>query len=89
MAACSDLAPVITILPVEKIKAVVRGSRIRIMTAEKRLGLYSALRHHWAILRKSSVHYRSAVATRFYKVGGFNWFVFGIWLDSAIATCRS
>lgn len=40
----SLFAPVHTILPEEKINAVVRGSRIRIITAAKRLGLYSALR---------------------------------------------
>ena len=38
----SDLAPVTTILPEAKINAVVLGSRIRMMTAAKRLGLYSA-----------------------------------------------
>jgi hypothetical protein len=38
----SDLAPVTTILPEAKIKAVVFGSRIRIITAAKRFGLYSA-----------------------------------------------
>lgn len=32
----SDLAPVTTILPDAKIKAVVLGSRIRMMTAAKR-----------------------------------------------------
>lgn len=42
--ACSDLAPVITIFPELKINAVVLGSRIRIITAEKRFGLYSAFR---------------------------------------------
>lgn len=34
----SDLAPVTTILPEAKIRAVVLGSRIRMMTAAKRLG---------------------------------------------------
>ena len=38
----SDLAPVTTILPEAKISAVVLGSRIRMMTAAKRFGLYSA-----------------------------------------------
>ena len=38
----SDLAPVTTILPEAKIRAVVLGSRIRMMTAAKRFGLYSA-----------------------------------------------
>ena len=40
----SDLAPVHTIFPELKIRAVVLGSRILIITAAKRLGLYSALR---------------------------------------------
>lgn len=34
----SDLAPVTTIFPLAKIKAVVLGSRIRMMTAANRLG---------------------------------------------------
>lgn len=34
----SDLAPVTTIFPLAKIRAVVLGSRIRMMTAAKRLG---------------------------------------------------
>ena len=38
----SDLAPVTTILPEAKINAVVLGSRIRMITAAKRFGLYSA-----------------------------------------------
>lgn len=50
----SDLAPVTTILPDAKIKAVVLGSRIRMMTAAKRLGLYSALRACSAMVFKSS-----------------------------------
>ena len=44
--AFSDLAPVMTILPVEKMSPVVLGSLMRITTAENRAGLYSALRHH-------------------------------------------
>jgi hypothetical protein len=40
----SLLAPVQTIFPELNIKAVVRGLRIRIITAAKRFGLYSALR---------------------------------------------
>jgi hypothetical protein len=36
----SQLAPVITILPDSKTSAVVLGSRRRMVTAEKRLGLY-------------------------------------------------
>jgi len=37
----SDLAPVQTIFPLAKINAVVLGSRIRIIAAANRLGLYS------------------------------------------------
>ena len=73
MAAFSDLAPVITILPFEKIKAVVLGSLIRMITAGNLQGLYSALRQPIAILRRSNlVQFRSAVATKFYKVGGLS-----------------
>ena len=46
IASFSDLAPVITSLPVEKIKAVVRGSLILITTALNLAGLYSAFLHH-------------------------------------------
>ena len=49
IAPLSDLAPVMTILPEEKMRAVVRGSLMRITTAEKRDGLYSALRQPIAI----------------------------------------
>ena len=73
MAPRSDFAPVMTILPLEKISAVVFGSLIRITTAGNLLGLYSAFRQPIAILRKSSLlQFRSAVATRFYSVGGCN-----------------
>ena len=65
MLARSDFAPVITILPVEKIKPVVFGSLILIITAEKRLGLYSAFLHHYAIFLRSSLQLRSAVETKF------------------------
>ncbi len=37
----SDLAPVHTILPEEKIRAVVRGCLILMISAAKRFGLYS------------------------------------------------
>lgn len=37
----SDLAPVTTILPLAKIRAVVLGSRIRMITAANRLGSVS------------------------------------------------
>lgn len=66
IAALSDLAPVITILPFEKIRAVVLGSLMRSTTAGNLLGLYSALRQPIAIFLKSSFEQlRSAVATRF------------------------
>jgi hypothetical protein len=39
-----DFVPVHTIFPELKMRAVVLGSRIRIITAANRLGLYSALR---------------------------------------------
>ena len=45
--------------------AVVRGSRIRIMTAAKRLGLYSALRAWRAIFFKSSLQPKLTVDTIF------------------------
>lgn len=63
----SLFAPVQTILPEENIKAVVRGSRIRIITAAKRLGLYSALRACKAIFFKSSLQHKFTVETIFLK----------------------
>lgn len=63
----SLFAPVQTILPEENIKAVVRGSRIRIMTAANRLGLYSALRACKAIFFKSSLQHKFTVETMFLK----------------------
>jgi hypothetical protein len=65
----SDFAPVQTILPELKISAVVFGSRIRIITAAKRLGLYSALRQFKAIFLKSRDTPRLAVETIFYITG--------------------
>lgn len=59
------LAPVQTIFPEEKIRAVVRGSRIRMMTAANRLGLYSALRALSAIDFSSSLQPRFTVQTIF------------------------
>ena len=44
MASSSLRAPVMIIFPEAKMRAVVRGSRMRMMTAWKRFGLYSALR---------------------------------------------
>ena len=65
----SDLAPVHTIFPEEKIRAVVLGSLIRIITAAKRRGLYSAFLQFKAILRKSSFVPKLAVDTIFYRIG--------------------
>ena len=52
----SLLAPVHTIFPEENTSAVDLGSRMRMITAENRLGLYSALRARMAICFKSSLH---------------------------------
>lgn len=65
----SDLAPVQTILPELKIKAVVLGSLIRMITAAKRLGLYSAFLQFKAIFLKSSLVPRLAVETIFWRMG--------------------
>lgn len=65
----SLLAPVQTIFPDENIKAVVLGSRIRIITAANRLGLYSALRACKAIFFKSNLQQRFTVETMFLKSG--------------------
>lgn len=72
MLAFSDFAPVMTILPVEKMSPVVFGSLMRMTTAENLAGLYSAFLHHWAIFCRSIFALRSAVATRFCRVGGFS-----------------
>lgn len=64
----SDLAPVHTIFPELKMRAVVLGSRILIITAAKRLGLYSALRAWRAIFLRSNLHPRLTVETMFLKV---------------------
>jgi len=50
----SDLAPVTTILPDAKMSAVVFGSRMRMITAAKRFGLYSAFRACKAMVLRSS-----------------------------------
>ena len=65
----SDFAPVHTILPEPKMSAVVLGSRILMMTAAKRFGLYSALRACKAIFFRSSLHPRLTVDTIFWKKG--------------------
>ena len=61
----SLLAPVHTILPELNMSAVVRGERMRMMTAAKRFGLYSALRAYRAIFFNSSVQPRFTVLTMF------------------------
>ena len=61
----SDLAPVQTILPDVKIRAVVLGSLILIMTAANLLGLYSAFLQFKAILLRSNLHPKFAVDTIF------------------------
>jgi hypothetical protein len=63
----SDFAPVHTIFPELKMRAVVLGSRIRIITAANRLGLYSALRACNAICFRSNLHPRLTVETMFLK----------------------
>lgn len=54
IAARSLFEPVSTTLPDEKTIAVVFGSLILMTTALNLFGLYSALRHHYEILSKSS-----------------------------------
>ncbi len=61
----TPFAPVHTILPDAKMSAVLLGSRMRMMTAAKRLGLYSALRAPRAISFRSSLQLRLTVATTF------------------------
>lgn len=61
----SLLAPVHTILPELKMSAVVRGSRIRIITAAKRFGLYSAFLACNAIFFRSNLQFRFTVETMF------------------------
>lgn len=65
----SDFAPVTTILPEAKTRAVVFGSRIRMITAANRFGLYSALRACKAIVFRSRRADRFTVATMFCRVG--------------------
>lgn len=61
----SLFAPVHTIFPEEKISAVVLGSRILMITATNRFGLYSALRACRAICFRSNLQQRSTVETMF------------------------
>ena len=59
------LAPVQTIFPELNINAVVRGSRILIMTAAKRFGLYSAFLACKAIFFRSNLQFKLTVQTIF------------------------
>jgi hypothetical protein len=61
----SLLAPVQTILPDEKMRAVVRGALILIIKAAKRFGLYSELRACNAIAFKSNLQPTLIVLTIF------------------------
>jgi len=65
--ASSLLAPVHTILPDAKMRAVVLGSRILMITAANLLGLYSAFRACRAISFRSNLHPKLTVETRFLK----------------------
>lgn len=58
-----------TILPELKIRAVVLGSRILMITAAKRLGLYSAFLARSAIVFRSSLHPKFTVDTIFCNWG--------------------
>lgn len=61
----SLLAPVHTILPEEKMRAVVRGALMRMINAANRFGLYSELRACNAITFKSSLQPTLIVLTTF------------------------
>ena len=61
----SLLAPVQTILPELNMRAVVRGTLIRIINAAKRFGLYSELRACSAIFFKSRLQPTLIVLTMF------------------------
>lgn len=61
----SLFAPVHTIFPELKIRAVVRGSRIRIITAANRFGLYSAFLACKAIFLRSNLQLKFTVETIF------------------------
>ena len=65
----SLLAPVQTIFPELKTKAVVLGSLIRIITAAKLLGLYSAFLTWETIFFKSNGHPRLTLETIFCTIG--------------------
>ena len=61
----SERAPVITIFPLLKISPVVFGLRRRMMTAAKRLGLYSVALPFQVISLRSSLHPKLTVPTTF------------------------
>lgn len=61
----SLLAPVHTIFPEEKTKAVVLGLLIFMMAAANRFGLYSVFLAFNAIFFRSSLHFRFTVETMF------------------------
>ena len=65
LASCSVFAPVTTNFPVLKMRAVVLGVRIRIVTAGNRFGLYSMLRACVEIYCKSREHPSCTVHTMF------------------------
>jgi hypothetical protein len=65
----SDLAPVQTILPLAKIRAVVFGSLILIMAAANRLGLYSTFWAFCEIWWRFKTHFKFAVDTMFWSFG--------------------
>ncbi len=69
----SDFAPVQTIFPDPKISAVVLGSRILMMTAANRFGLYSAFLACSAIFLRSSLQPRLTVETMFCSWGTMPW----------------
>ena len=61
----SDLAPVQTILPLAKIRAVVLGSLILIIAAANLLGLYSTFCAFYEIWCRFRMHFKLAVDTMF------------------------
>lgn len=65
----SVLAPVQTIFPEAKMRAVVLGSLSLIITAANRLGLYSAFLARKAICFKSNFVLKFTVDTMFYSFG--------------------
>ncbi len=65
----SERAPVITILPLLKIRPVVLGFRKRIITAANRLGLYSVALPFQVISLRSSLHPKLTVPTTFCILG--------------------